>query len=120
MSLTINQAGMRALQEKLTAGLNNIADAVYDHAYANAPVELVRDPAYTKEELHINREHADEWPVAAVFVGTGSGDGFWVHEGTEDTPAQPFLAQALDAVRWQFAGLMQSASKGREGGIHRR
>ena len=102
---------MQVLEDQLTAGLNRIADEVYDHAYANAPVELVRDPAFTKEELYVDRRLAGAWPEAVVFVNTGSGDGFFVHEGTSDTPRQPFLSQALDAVSWQFAGLLKAGSK---------
>lgn len=111
MTVKINRAGMQELEDRLTAGLNQIADAVYDVAYATAPVETKRDPAYTKEELHVDRRLAGAWPNAVVFVNTGSGDGFYVHEGTNDTPAQPFLAQAVDAVSWQFAGLMKAGSK---------
>jgi len=120
VTFTINKAGMEALQNQLSDGLEAIAYAVYDVAYATAPVETERDPAFTRDQLHVNLEHSREWPTPAVFVATGSGDGFWVHEGTVDTPAQPFLAQALDSVRWQFAGLMRSASRGSEYGIHRR
>lgn len=113
MSLKINPAGMKQLEQQLTAGLNRIADEVYDVAYAIAPVELVRDPAYTKEELYVNRRLADDWPNPVVFIATGSGDGFFVHEGTVDTPAQPFLAQALDMTRWKFAGLMNTRGRKR-------
>lgn len=111
MSLKINRAGMQQLEDRLTAGLNEIADAVYDVAFATAPVELIRDPAYTRDELYVDRRLAGAWPNAVVFVNTGSGDGFYVHEGTNDTPAQPFLARAVDSVAWRFAGLMQAGSK---------
>lgn len=119
MTFKVNRAGMAELQEQLSQGLERIADAVFEVAYATAPVETKRDPAYTRDTLHVNLKHAREWPTPAVFVATASGDGFFVHEGTVDTPAHPFLSQALDSVRWQFAGLMRSPSLGSEYGIHR-
>lgn len=111
MTVKINRAGMQALENQLTAGLNEIADAVYDVAYATAPVETERDPAYTRDELYVDRRLAAAWPNPVVFVNTGSGDGFFVHEGTVDTPRHPFLAHALDATQWRFAGLMKAGSK---------
>lgn len=111
MTVKFNRAGMDALKAQLTAGLNRIADEVYDHAYANAPEETVRDPAFTKEELYVDRRLSGAWPEPVVFVATGSGDGFWVHEGTVDTPPHRFLSQAVDAVSWQFAGLLKAGSK---------
>lgn len=120
MSFTINQAGIQDLQNQLSDGLEAIAEAVYEVAYANAPVETERDPAFTRDTLHMDLSHSREWPNPAVFVATGSGDGFWVHEGTVDTPAHPFLAQSLDSLQWKFAGLMRSASQGTEYGIFRR
>lgn len=118
--LRIRPLGMRQLQGQLSDGLEAVGDAIYRVAYANAPVETKRDPAYTRDTLHVDKSHADEWPRPAVFVATASGDGFFVHEGTSDTPAQPFLSQALDSVRRDIPGIIRSETKGTEYGIHRR
>lgn len=120
MTFKVNQSGMAELQEQLSQGLERIAEAVFEVAYATAPVETKRDPAYTRDTLHVNLKHAREWPTPAVFVATASGDGFFVHEGTVDTPPHPFLSGALDSVRWQFEGLMRNPVRGTEYRIFRR
>lgn len=116
----IRPQGIRQLQNQLSDGLEAVGDKIFDVAYGLAPVETKRDPAYTRDRLHVNKEHSREWPKPAVFVATGSGDGFWVHEGTVDTPAQPFLSQATDIVRRDIPGIMRRESRGKEYGIHRR
>jgi hypothetical protein len=115
----IRPQGIRELQNELSAGLEAVGDKVYDVAYGLAPVETTRDPAYTRDTLHVDKTHSREWPRPAVFVATASGDGFFVHEGTVDTPPHPFLSQALDAVRRDIPGIMRRKSKGSEYGIHR-
>lgn len=120
MKVRILQSGIRQLQEQLSDGLEAVGDRVYQVAYGLAPVETERDPAYTRDRLHVDKSHSREWPRPAVFVVTGSGDGFFVHEGTADTPPQPFLSQAVDQVRSQVPGIMRSESRGREYGISRR
>ena len=111
--------GIRQLQGQLSDGLEAVADRILAEAVARAPVETVRDPAYTRDTLHTDKTHAREWPKPAVFVATASGDGFFVHEGTVDTPAHPFLTQALDSVRRQIPSIIRSETKGKEYGIHR-
>lgn len=111
--------GIRQLQDQLSDGLEAVADRILDVARGLAPVETVRDPAYTRDTLHTDKSHAREWPKPAVFVATASGDGFWVHEGTVDTPAHPFLSMALDQVRRDIPGIIRSETKGKEYGIHR-
>jgi hypothetical protein len=118
--IRIRPLGMMALQHQLSDGLEAVGEEIYTVAYANAPVETKRDPAYTRDTLHVNKEHSREWPRPAVFVATASGDGFFVHEGTVDTPAQPFLSQALDSVRSRIPGIIRRETKGKECGIFRR
>jgi hypothetical protein len=116
----IRPQGIRQLQNQLSDGLEAVADALYDEAYVRAPVETVRDPAFTRDSLHTDKSHSREWPRPAVFVATASGDGFFVHEGTVDTPAYPFLSQALDAKIRQIPSIIRSQTRGSEYGIHRR
>ena len=115
----IRRAGINQLQGQLSDGLEAVADRLLAESRARAPVETIRDPAYTRDTLHTDKSHSREWPKPAVFVATASGDGFFVHEGTSDTPAQPFLSQALDAVRGQIPGIIRSETKGKEYGITR-
>ena len=120
MMFKIRQSGIRELQNQLSDGLEAVADRLLAEARNRAPVETVRDPAFTRDTLHTDKTHSREWPKPAVFVATASGDGFFVHEGTVDTPAYPFLSQALDALRKEIPGIIRSKTKGSEYGIHRR
>lgn len=115
----IRPQGIAQLQNQLSEGLEAVADKLLDEAKSRAPVETVRDPAFTRDTLHTDKTHSREWPRPAVFVATASGDGFFVHEGTSDTPAQPFLSQALDSIQRQIPGIIRSKTKGKEYGIHR-
>ena len=116
----IRQTGIMQLQNQLSDGLEAVADRLLDISKATAPVETVRDPAFTRDTLHTDKSHSREWPKPAVFVATASGDGFFVHEGTSDTPAQPWLSQALDSIQRQIPPIIRSKTKGREYGIFRR
>lgn len=120
MMFRIRPQGVRQLQDQLSDGLEAVADRILSEARNRAPVETKRDPAYTRDTLHTDKTHSREWPKPAVFVATASGDGFFVHEGTADTPAQPFLSEALDAVRRDIPGIIRRETKGREFGIFRR
>jgi hypothetical protein len=116
----IRRTGILQLQNQLSDGLEAVADKLLIEARNRAPVETVRDPAYTRDTLHTDKTHSREWPRPAVFVATASGDGFFVHEGTVDTPAQPFLSQALDSVRRDIPSIIRSRTRGKEYGIFRR
>lgn len=118
--LKIRRSGMLQLQDQLSDGLEAVADVLLVEARNNAPVETIRDPAYTRDSLHTDKTHSREWPKPAVFVATASGDGFFVHEGTVDTPPHPFLSMALDTIRRQIPSIIRSQTKGREFGIFRR
>lgn len=111
-----NRRGLAELQEGFSRGLGAIGDEVLGGAISRAPVWT----GATRMGLHTDKDHSDEWPVAAVFVATASGDGFFVHEGTVDTPPHPFLSDALDAVSGNMPGIMKRQAKGKEFGIFRR
>lgn len=115
----IRRSGIAALQNELSDGLEAVADRLLAVCVATSPVELVRDPAITRDSLHTDKSHSREWPKPAVFVATASGDGFFVHEGTSDTPAQPWMSQALDSIRRDIPSIIRSKTKGPEFGIHR-
>ena len=117
--IRLRPLGMRQLQGELSDGLEAVADRLLEECRVRAPVETIRDPAFTRDTLHTDKTHSREWPKPAVFVATASGDGFFVHEGTVDTPAQPFMSQALDGLRKQIPSIIRSRTKGREYGIHR-
>ena len=111
----LRRAGIAQLQDTFSKNLEEVADRLLNEARSRAPVETVRDPAFTRDTLHTVKTHSREWPHPAVFVATGSGDGFFVHEGTSDTPAQPFLSQALDAIRSQIPSIVVGDNLGRRG-----
>ena len=116
----IRRSGIAQLQNQISDGLEAVADRLLAESKARAPVETIRDPAFTRDTLHTDKSHSREWPRPAVFVATASGDGFFVHEGTVDTPAQPFLSQALDSVRRDIPSIIRSETRGKEYGIFRR
>ena len=120
MSFRILRSGMNQLQNQLSDGLEAVADRLLAEAQNRAPVETVRDPAFTRDTLHTNKEHSRDWPEPAVFVATASGDGFFVHEGTNDTPAQPFLSQSLDALIREIPSIMRTRTSSNAYGIFRR
>lgn len=111
----IRRSGIAQLQNQLSDGLEAVAERILSEADARVPV----DTGILKGSLHTDISHSGEWPKPAVFVATASGDGFFVHEGTVDTPAQPFLSQALDSVRAQIPSIIRSETKGKEYGITR-
>ena len=112
----INRRGVAQLQDQLSDGLEAVAERILDVARPNTPV----DTGALKASLHTDVSHSREWPKPAVFVATATGDGFFVHEGTSDTPAQPWLSRALDGLRRQIPSIIRSETKGSEFGIHRR
>ena len=46
-------------------------------------------------------------PSPVIFVATASGDGFYIHEGTVDTPARPFLRKALNQTIREIPGFIK-------------
>jgi hypothetical protein len=50
-----------------------------------------------------------------LFVGTNSGYGFWVHEGTKKMPARPFLTEEFLGTRGQAPQLIRAGTRRRLG-----
>ena len=111
----IRRAGVAQLQDQLSDGLEAVADQLLTRCRATAPVLT----GAVQQSLDTNKEHSREWPKPAVFVSTSSGDGFFIHEGTSDTPAQPWMSQALDSMQRQIPSIIRSETKGKEYGITR-
>ena len=103
----IRRQGIAELQDGLSDGLEAVADELLNRARATAPVLT----GELKGSLRTNKRHSRAWPKPAVFVSTSSGDGFYIHEGTSDTPAQPFLSMALDGMQGDIPKIMRSKSK---------
>ena len=112
----INRRGIGQLQDQLSDGLEAVAERLLVAARPNTPVLT----GELQASLHTDLTHSREWPKPAVFVATATGDGFFVHEGTSDTPAQPWLSQALDGMRREIPSIIRSETKGKEFGIFRR
>jgi hypothetical protein len=85
--IRIRRAGMAQLQDEISDGLEAVADEVLRRAIPLVPVET----GETRDSLHTDK----------------TGAGFFVHEGTVDTPAFPFLSMALDSVRSDIPGIMR-------------
>lgn len=94
MSVRINQRGIREFREIISQGLEKVADELERRASPLVPV----DTGETQRSLHTDKTHSREWPKPAIFVATATGSGFFVHEGTVDTPPHPFLSQATDSL----------------------
>lgn len=107
MSFKVNRRGIAQLQDDLSDGLEAVADTILTRARPLVPV----DSGATRDSLHTDKTHSREWPKPAVFVSTATGAGFFVHEGTVDTPAHPFLTMALDSVRPDMAAIMRRAAR---------
>jgi hypothetical protein len=114
--IRIRPLGMMELQNQLSDGLEAVGQEIYQVAHPSTPI----DTGELQASLHVDNEHSREWPKPAVFVATATGDGFFVHEGTVDTPAQPWLSQALDVVRGRIPSIIRRETKGKEYGIFRR
>ena len=106
----IRRQGIAELQDGLSDGLEAVDDELLNRA--RAQTSMFKEPSGAiLGSLRTNKTHSREWPRAAVFVTAPSGDSFHVHEGTSDTPAQPFLSIALDGMRNQIPSIMRSKSK---------
>lgn len=105
----IRPQGIEQINDQVRRGLKATAEAIVPLARANlAPY---RDTGASADSLHVVDTHLDdEEPVA--FVATASGDGFFIHEGTVDTPARPFLSQALDSIALQIPDKIRNAGAG--------
>jgi hypothetical protein len=105
MSFRIRKRGIQDLQDQFSNGLEDVADEVLVRARPLVPV----DSGETRDSLHTDKSHSREWPRPAVFVAGATGASFFVHEGTVDTPAHPFLTMALDSVKPEIPAIMRRA-----------
>lgn len=101
----LNPMGIRQLEQQFERGLVACGEAVADSARAN--IRPYRFTGAIEDSIHVNENHVNEWPRAAVFVATASGDGYYVEMGTRHSPARLFLSQALDSNVGQFGRIMQ-------------
>ena len=53
--------------------------------------------AATADGIRVDKDHLYEDDHPAAFVMTITGDGFYVHSGTQDTAPHPFFSDELDA-----------------------
>lgn len=98
MSVTFRwrPGGIEQIEQQVKRGMLDAGEAIVPIARSNlAPF---RDTGASADSLHVVDRHLDDDKEPAVFVSTASGDGFFIHEGTVDTPARPFLTQALDSI----------------------
>lgn len=105
MTFRIRPEGIAQIEEGASAGMVLIGEGVAERAKAN--IHPYRDTGAVEDSIRVIDVYADDWPRAAVIVTTGSGDGFFVHEGTVDTPARPFFSQALQEVRALMPDLLK-------------
>lgn len=108
-----NPGGIRALEMMIERGMEAGAEVVADRARAN--IAPHRFTGATEDTIHLNTEHLGEWPRPVVFVGSASGDSFWIHEGTVRTPYRPYLAMALDSTIREFPRLMRAGTQSVKG-----
>lgn len=105
--------GIRELEMLIERGMEAGAEVVADRARAN--IAPYRDTGAAEDTIHLNTEHLGAWPRPVVFVGSASGDSFFIHEGTVDTPYRPYLAEALDSTIRDFPRLMRQGTKSVKG-----
>lgn len=104
----VNPGGIRELEMLIERGLVACGEAVADEARSNIAPHRVTGAV--EDTIYVNDALVEEWPRPVVFVASASGDSFWVHEGTVDTPYIPFLAMALDSVAREFPRLIKQGS----------
>jgi hypothetical protein len=84
------------LERGIRDGLGDVADQLADGARARA--QAFRDTGATAEGIRVDKDHLYEDDRPAAFVMTTSGDGFFVHSGTEDTAPHPIFSEEIDAI----------------------
>ena len=108
-----NPGGIRFLEMQIERGMEAGAEVVASRAAAN--IAPYRDTGDAEDSIHLNTEHLGAWPRPVVFVGSASGDSFFIHEGTSDTPYRPYLAMALDSTIREFPKLMRAGTQSVKG-----
>lgn len=83
------------LERGIRDGLGDFADQLAEGSRGRA--YAIKDSGATAEGIRVDKDHLYEDDRPAAFVLTTSGDGFYVHSGTEDTPPHRFFSDELDA-----------------------
>jgi hypothetical protein len=116
MTLRIDERGMRKVQDDLAGGFTALGRAIEEAAQENAPVLTGRLRASIHVLVYVDgRLVHGSGPTPdgltgrgiEVFVGSDTGYGRWVHDGTVDTAPVPFLALALAQVRPRAASIVK-------------
>ena len=95
------------LERGIRDGLGDFADQLADGARGRATA--IKDTGATADGIRVDKDHLYEDDRPAAFVITVTGDGFFVHSGTEDTPPHPFFSDELDALGTN--GIAQAIAK---------
>lgn len=126
------------LREAIGYGMANLGNAIEDRAKANAPVRggnrsfapggpvggtlrrSIHSVAYV-DGRPVGATSTDEnggaipsYPAGngiSVFVGTNSGYGGYVHEGTSRMPGRPFLTEAFLETQGEAAALITAGAR---------
>lgn len=106
---TPNPGGIRELEMLIERGLIACGEEVAERARDNIAPHRVTGAV--EDSIYVNDRLVEQWPRPVVFVAAASGDSFWVHEGTVDTPYIPFLAEALDSTAMDFPRLIKQGSE---------
>lgn len=92
----IRAAGVQELENGAREGLLDYGREVESRAKARA--QGFRRSGEFGDSIHVVDEHLADDRRPAVFVSSASGDGFWIHSGTNDTPPHPVFTEALDEI----------------------
>ena len=103
-----DKAGLEDILDQVAAGLVETCNQILP--IAQSILVPHRETGAASDSLHV----VDRWAngtTPAAFVATASGDGFFIHEGTVDTPAVPFLSQALSRTQRGITRNIAAAGK---------
>ncbi len=100
--------GLAAIDKQVQDGLKDAAEAVVP--MARSILAPYRDTGQTADTLRVGSDFSRQ--PFATFVGSNSGDSFFVHEGTVDTAPIPFLTQPLDTIAKRIPEFIRNRNKG--------
>lgn len=92
----LRASGIQELEQGVRAGLLDLAREVETRSKARAAG--FRRSGEFGDSIHVVDRHLADERRPAVFVSSASGDGFWIHSGTNDTPAHPIFTETLDEI----------------------
>lgn len=92
----LRASGIQELENGVREGLRDLGREVESRSKARA--QAYRRTGATADSIHTVEEHLADERRPAVFVSTATGEGFYVHSGTNDTPPHPFFTEALDEI----------------------